>query len=131
MPNKKLKKPDNVADNPHSLPYPSNVGAPAFTLSNIVAFNETRSSTALHHLNTKLSEIKEQYDELVNLAADTELIYSSRYSFIPVVGKVYHLYQVEWNPKPFLSIMDPDRAIWDCLGSFKFTTDNTWERVKR
>ncbi|MDC1281536.1 DUF2452 domain-containing protein [Methylophilaceae bacterium] len=128
---KKLKRPDNVTDLPASTPYPTNVGAPAFKLNNIVEFKETRSSNALNHLNTRLEEIKKQYDDLVKLAQDTEMVYQSRYGFIPIVGKTYHLYSVEHNDKPFLSIMDPDRAVWDYLGSFKFTTENIWERVDK
>ena len=76
---KKKKKPDMVTDLPASTPYPTNVGAPAFKLNNIVEFKETRSSNALHHLNTRLEEIKKQYDALVDLAQDTEMIYIVSY----------------------------------------------------
>lgn len=125
---KKLKRPDNVTDLPASTPYPTNVGAPAFKLNNMVEFKETRSSNALNHLNTRLEEIKKQYDSLIELAQDTELIYQSRYSFIPIVGKIYHLYQVDHQAKSFLSIITPEQSNWLHLGSFKFTTENTWER---
>lgn len=122
-----------VTDLPASTPYPTNVGAPAFKLNNIVEFKETRSSNALHHLNTRLEEIKKQYDDLVQLAQDTEMIYSAKYGFIPIVGKIYHLY-MGYDDKPMLTIMGP--GDWstsrgeDYLGSFKFTTENTWERVE-
>ena len=128
----KKKKPDLVTDLPASTPYPTNVGAPAFKLNNIVEFKETRSLNALAHLNTRLEEIKKQYDNLVQLAQDTEMIYRSKYGFIPIVGKTYHLY-VGYDDKPFLSIVNPKS--WstkreDYLGSFLFTTENTWERVE-
>lgn len=128
----KKKKPDLVTDLPASTPYPTNVGAPAFKLNNIVEFKETRSSNALAHLNTRLGEIKKQYDNLVQLAQDTEMIYRSKYGFIPIVGKTYHLY-VGYDDNPFLSIVNPES--WstkreDYLGSFLFTTENTWERVE-
>jgi len=128
----KKKKPDLVTDLPASTPYPTNVGAPAFKLNNIVEFKETRSSNALAHLNTRLEEIKKQYDNLVQLAQDTEMIYRSKYGFIPIVGKTYHLY-VGYDDNPFLSIVNPES--WstkreDYLGSFLFTTENTWERVE-
>lgn len=121
-----------VTELPASTPYPTNVGAPAFKLNNIVEFKETRSSNALHHIDARLQEIKKQYDELLDLATDTELVYSAEYNFIPIVGKVYHLYSNERHN--FLSIIAPDQ--WsigggkDYLGSFKFTTDNVWLRVK-
>ena len=128
----KKKKPDMVTDLPASTPYPTNVGAPAFTLNNIVEFKETRSSNALHHLNTRLEEIKKQYDALVQLAQDTEMIYRSKYGFIPIVGKTYYLY-MGYDNTPFLTIVGPGG--WstereDYLGSFLFTTENTWERVE-
>ena len=129
----KKKKPDMVTDLPASTPYPTNVGAPAFTLNNIVEFKETRSSNALHDLNTRLEEIKKQYDALVELAQDTEMIYRSKYNFLPIVGKTYHLY-IGYDDKPTLSIIGPND--WstsrseDYLGSFLFTTENTWERVE-
>ena len=125
----KKKKPDMVTDLPASTPYPTNVGAPAFTLNNIVEFKETRSSNALHHLNTRLEEIKKQYDALVQLAQDTEMIYRAKYGFIPIVGKTYHLY-IGYDDNPFLSIVPPNSVTWDFLGSFLFTTENTWERVE-
>ena len=129
----KKKKPDMVTDLPASTPYPTNVGAPAFTLNNIVEFKETRSSNALHHLNTRLEEIKKQYDALVDLAQDTEMIYRSKYNFLPIVGKTYHLY-IGYDGNPTLTIVGPNdwstsRAD-DYLGSFLFTTENTWERVE-
>lgn len=129
----KKKKPDMVTDLPASTPYPTNVGAPAFKLNNIVEFKETRSSNALHHLNTRLEEIKKQYDALVDLAQDTEMIYRSKYNFIPIVGKTYHLY-IGFDGEPMLTIVGPNG--WstsrddDYLGSFLFTTENTWERLK-
>lgn len=122
-----------VTETPASSPYPTNVGAPAFKLNNIVEFKETRSSNALHHLNSRLAEIKKQYDELIDLATDTELVYSSKYSFIPIVGKTYHLY-IGFDGEPMLTIVGPND--WstsrddDYLGSFQFTTDNIWLRVK-
>ena len=127
----KKKKPDMVTNLPASTPYPTNVGAPAFKLNNIVEFKETRSSNALHHLNTRLEEIRKQYDDLVKLAQDTEMVYRSKYNFIPIVGKTYHLY-IGFDGNPMLTIVSP--AQWssnrdkDYLGSFLFTTENTWER---
>ena len=122
------KKPDNVADNPNSLPYPTNVGAPAFTIPDVLAHKNERGVNATHHLETRFEDLKRQYFELVSLAEDTELVYNAKYAFIPVVGKTYHLY-VGSDNKLFLSIIEPERVTWDCKGSFRFTADNVWERV--
>ena len=121
------KKPDMVVNNPQSMPYPTNVGAPAFTIPDVLKHKNERGVNATHLLETKFEDLKRKYFELVELANDTELVYNAKYSFIPVVGKTYHLY-VGSDDKLFLSIIEPERVSWDCKGSFKFTADNTWER---
>jgi|SRR6056300_299319 hypothetical protein len=124
-----FKKPDMVADNPQSMPYPTNVGAPAFTVPDVLSHKQERGVTATHHLQTRFDELKEKYFELVKLAEDTALVYNAKYNFIPIVGKTYHLY-VGADEKLFLSIIEPERVTyWDCKGSFKYTSDNVWERV--
>jgi hypothetical protein len=125
----KAKKPDNVVDNPASMPYPTNVGAPAFTVPDVLQHKNERGVNATHYLETKFDQLKQEYFKLVNLAKDTELVYNAKYAFVPVVGKVYHLY-VGYDDKLFLSIIEPERVSWDCKGSFKFTADNTWERTE-
>ena len=123
------KKPDMVADNPQSLPYPTNVGAPAFTVPDVLKHKNQRGTNAIHHLETRFNELKEEYFKLVSLAEDTELVYNAKYNFIPIVGKTYHLY-VGADDKLFLSIIEPERVTyWDCKGSFKFTVDNVWQRI--
>ena len=122
------KKPDNVADHPNAMAYPTNVGAPAFTIPDVLKHKNERGVNATNHLETRFDELKQKYFELVKLAEDTELVYNAKYAFIPVVGKTYHLY-IGSDDKLFLSIIEPERVTWDCKGSFKFTADNVWERV--
>jgi hypothetical protein len=123
------KKPDMVADNPQSLPYPTNVGAPAFTVPDVLKHKNERGTNAIHYLESKFDQLKQEYFKLVQTAEDTELVYNAKYAFIPVVGKVYHLY-VGADEKLFLSIIEPERVpYWECKGSFKFTPDNVWQRV--
>ena len=118
-----------VTDLPASTPYPTNVGAPAFTVPDVLQHKNERGVNATHYLETKFDQLKQEYFKLVNLAKDTELVYNAKYAFVPVVGKVYHLY-VGYDDKLFLSIIEPERVSWDCKGSFKFTADNTWERTE-
>ena len=120
------KKPDNVADNPMILAYGSNVSAPAITVPNVSKFKE-RIPLAKHHLNTKLDEIKREYEELVALAKSTELCYNARYNFIPIVGETYYLY---WTGEDYiLSLIEPERwNLYEFAGAFVHGTNNTWER---
>tara|TARA_B100000780_G_C20953617_1_gene380467 strand:- start:368 stop:748 length:381 start_codon:yes stop_codon:yes gene_type:complete len=123
-----LRKPDNVTDFAATLPYPTNVGAPAFTVPDVLQHKAERGITATHFFETKFDELKDEYFKLVKLAEDTQLVYTAKYNFIPVVGKQYSLYTN--NGKTFLSIIEPHT--WKQMtfkGSFRFTSDNTWERI--
>lgn len=123
-----LKKPDNVVDNPLSMPYPTNVGAPAFTVPDVLSRKKERGSNATHQLETKFEQLKQEYFKLVQLAEDTDLVYNARCGFNPVVGEVYHLY--ESTEGTFLSMISPNQ--WDMKhrGSFRLTAEHTWERVE-
>jgi hypothetical protein len=123
------KKPDNVVDAPALLPYPTNVGAPAFTVPDVLGISKERGITATHQLETKFDALKEEYFKLVKLAEDTSLMYTARCMITPVVGEVYHLY----NSKDghFISMIEPEK--WksqEHLGSFKLTSEQTWEQIE-
>lgn len=124
------KKPDNVVFNEDSesfdaklKSYPTNVGAPSFKP---VIVDNSSSIKASHYFKTKLDEIKSQYETLLEEYQDTTLVYESDYSFEPIVGQTYHLY--ESNDRRFLSLISPTE--WDkkYLGSFLLTTDGKWEK---
>jgi len=118
----------NIAENAMSLPYATSTGGPAITIPDNLGFR-SRHNTANHHLNQRLDEIKEQYDELLKLAEDTQLCYNARYNFVPVVGKTYHLY---WTGKDYLlSLNSPDDwSFGEFVGSFTYDTNDIWKRNK-
>jgi len=122
-----MKKPDNVVVNPMSMPYPTNVGAPAFTVPDVLGRKKERGANATHQLETKFDQLKQEYFKLCQLAEDTDLVYSARCNFNPVVGKTYHLYRGETDT--FLSMISPEEWDKECLGSFRLTAEHTWERV--
>ena len=117
-----------VVDAPQLMEYPTNVGAPAFVVPSVLTHKRERGVTATHYLETKFEELKTEYFKLVELANDTEMLYNAKYNFIPAVGNVYHLY-VNGSNELFLSIIEPGEWSMEYKGSFKFTTDNIWERV--
>tara|TARA_B100000780_G_scaffold239818_1_gene181688 strand:- start:450 stop:821 length:372 start_codon:yes stop_codon:yes gene_type:complete len=120
--------PDNVTEFAATLPYPTNIGAPAFTVPDVLQHKADRGVTATHYFETKFDELKDEYFKLVKLAEDTQLVYNAKYNFIPVVGRVYSLYINK--DKLFLSIIEP--STWPQMtfkGSYKFTSDNTWEKI--
>jgi len=123
----KKKKPDMVVTNPSIMEYPTNIGAPSFTIPDVLSKQRERGVNATNQLETKFDEIKERYFELVRLAEDTELVYNSKYSFVPVIGQVYHLYIIDETY--VLSLIEPSRWDKEHCGSFKYTSENTWERI--
>lgn len=123
------KKPDMVVDQPQIMQYPTNVGAPAFFVPDVLKHKNEKGANAVNYFDTKFNEIKKQYEELIELARDTETVYNSKYDFVPVVGKTYHLYKSVAN-NLFLSIIEPNEWSMDYKGSFKFTSESTWKRQK-
>ena len=120
-------KPDNVVDTPASMAYPTNVGAPAFTVPDVLSVSKERGISATHQLETKFEALKEEYFKLVELAEDTALMYNARCNIVPVVGEVYHLY--DSKDGLFISMIEPET--WKSqihIGSFKLTSEQTWEK---
>lgn len=121
-----MKKPDLVADNPGLSPYPTNVGAPAFTVPAVLSKKRERGANARAQLTSKFEELKQEYFRLAKLTEDTEMVYNATCNINPVVGRIYHLYK--GNNGLFLSMIEPERWNMSCFGSFKLTSEHTWER---
>jgi len=119
--------PDSYSENAHILPYGSNNSAPAIVLPDTDLFKSERGANAGNYFTQKLDEINAEYQRLVDLANDTDIVYNSQYNFVPRVGQVYYLYST--GDSLVLSMIEPWK--WDVhqfIGSFLFTADNTWER---
>lgn len=124
----KKEKPDMVVDNPESMLYPTNVGAPSFIIPDVISHKDTRSKSASDYFKSKLEQIKEEYLGLVDLANDTELVYNAKYNFIPIVGNTYYLYEGS-DSRNFLSIIEPNEWNMKFISAYKFTVDNTWQKL--
>jgi len=111
---------------PNLLPYGITSSAPTISLCDTDFFKSERGVNAKNFFKDKIVQLNQEYDRLISLAKYTDLVYNSKYNFIPKVGKVYHLYHTgEYH---MLSMIEPER--WDkyrFVASFKFTADNIWE----
>ena len=125
---KEEKKPDQVADNPGLLPYGSNVGAPVIKPDDIVGWKAEQAIKTNHFFNTRYQEIKEEYRKLIEQYEWNELVYKSNYSFVPIKGHTYYLYQKN-NKELFLSLIEPDAWDQDFIGAFKLDSEDKWEKV--
>ena len=122
------KKPDNVSDNPGILPYGSNVGAPAIKLENLQTWKDTRVQSVNKQFESRLLELKKEYDNLIEEYKWNDLVYQSKFNFEPVINKVYHLYYSK-DRKVFLSLVEPHEWNKEHIGSFKYNYDNKWIKI--
>lgn len=122
------EKPDNVSDNPGLLPYGSNVGAPAIVVTNIEHWKEPRVISVNQQFEDKFLELKKEYEKLVDEYQWNDLVYKSKFSFEPVIGKIYHLYYGA-DEKIFLSLISPNEWNKKFIGSFKYNHDNKWIKI--
>jgi hypothetical protein len=123
------KKPDNVADNPGLLPYGSNLGAPAIKPDDIAGWK----TKGAHRVNTdfkaRYEEIKDEYRKLIEEYKWNDLIYHAEYSFEPINGYTYHLYQRK-DDKLFLSIIGPTEWKQHYIGSFTLDSKDKWTKIE-
>ena len=130
------KKPDLVVYNEDEerydaafLPFATNVGAPQITLPNNSTWKNSQVYKANKHLKTKYEALKAEYEALLEVLEYNELVTNAKFSFTPIVGEVYHLYN-NTKEEPFLSIIHPDTCNFKHLGSFKLSVDNLWQKVE-
>lgn len=126
-----IKKPDNIIYNYNSQEYdafkkeyPTSFNSKTFRPENIKIF---KSSTR-HYFESRLCEIKEKYEVLLEEIECAKLIHNAQCNFTPIVGKTYHLYKGEGSN--FLSIICPNEWHFEYLGSYKLTTNDTWSKIK-
>ncbi len=130
------KKPDNVVFNTdknqydaHLKPYATSVGAPVITTEDTVTWKNRSISKVNHKIKSKYLELKAEYEKMMEEFEYNKLILSSKFSFEPIVGEVYHLYK-NHNEENFLSIISPQECNFDYLGSFYLNSDQTWNKDK-
>ena len=122
---KNKDKPDMFAENKAIMPYGDSVAAPKIDLPNTNAWVAQQSTDINNYLSTKFLELKEEYAKLIALYKWNELVSKSEFSFIPIKGHTYYLYQRE-DEKLFLSLIEPE--YWNQLfvGEVTLDSDNKW-----
>jgi len=128
------QKPDNIVFseengyNANLLPYGTTVGAPAIKTDDVVAW-KTRG---IHQVNKefegKFNELKEDYKKLMEEYEWNDLVYNSKFSFEPVVGEIYHMYNSN-NGINFLSLIGPNEWNKEHIASFKLNSDKKWIKL--
>lgn len=125
------KKPDNVVFsneegyNANLLPYATNVGAPVIRVDDVVSWKSRGVSTVNKEFQSKFTELKMQYQKLIEEYEWNELVYNAKFSFEPVVGEIYHLYRDDKGVN-FLSLIGPLEWNKEHLGTFKLNSEKKW-----
>lgn len=125
------ERPDNVVYsneegyNASLLSYSTNVGAPVIRLDDVVSWKSRGITNVNKELELKFNELKLQYENLMKEYEWNELVYSARFSFEPVIGEIYHLYQGD-DGVHFLSLIAPSEWNKEHLGTFKLNSDKKW-----
>ena len=129
------KKPDNVVFdeelqtyNAKSLPYATDISAPKIELTDISHWKNNTVTKVNHQLGARFNELQLEYQKLMEQYEFNKLIYAAKFSFEPVIGKVYHLYK-RTNGSTFLSLLNPQECAFNYLKSFRLNTDQIWEVV--
>ena len=131
---KSSKKPDNVAWNEESqeyisklLPYAISNSSPVISIPNVDSFKKKGVDKVSKQFQAELADLQNKIKAFVDLATDTQMVYSAKFKFEPIVGETYHLYQGE--KESFLSLIEPNSWNKKHVGSFRLSGDYKWERL--
>ncbi|MAJ45437.1 MAG: GTP-binding protein [Candidatus Marinimicrobia bacterium] len=122
------KKLDNITDKPGILPYASNIGAPKIEPNNLNRWKENKSENLNKYFNERYEEVKDNYLKLIKEYELNKLVYNAKFEFIPIIGKIYYLY--ESKPQNFLSLIDPNQWNQNFIGAFKLVSENRWKKIE-
>lgn len=112
-----------------NLAYPSDLGAPVIKIDDVKGWRTREVTNVNHQFENKYNELQEEFKKLLQDFDLNQFIYSKvEYSFIPVVGKTYYLYQRN-DDSCFLSLIEPNR--WDKKFIFAVGLDsnNKWNKL--
>ena len=130
------KKPDNIVWDEKSqkynaslLPYGTNTSAPAIVLDDVGAFKQRGVNKVQKTFSAKYQELIDEYNHLVDEVRLNEFIYNSRYSFEPVIGETYHLYEDKFG-KYFLSLISPSEWNKKHVVSVRLNSEHKWVSIK-
>lgn len=130
------KKPDNVVFDEESQkymaslkPYATDVGAPAISTTDTVAWKNRNIHAVNKQINAKYLKLKAEYDVMIEQFEYNTLVYSAKFNFEPIIGYTYHLYRNK-NEEAFLSVIAPNECNFDYVGTFKLNADKMWERLQ-
>ena len=86
--------PDSAPPSRAFLPYPASTLSPRIVPADLSSFKSRGISEVERDFQQKLAELREQYLKAIDHFNWNKLVYEADIRFEPVVGGVYHLYQI-------------------------------------
>jgi hypothetical protein len=106
--------------------YPTSASGPNFNLPNVPLFRSESSKKMMDVFNREHEEIKERIEKMYEEYNTSIMVWESKISFEPIVGKSYYLYN--FSSKLTLSLIAPNE--WDrskdFVGEYILNSDNKW-----
>jgi hypothetical protein len=131
------KKPDLVVwseENGYDAklkPYPTNLGAFPFELPDVSGVKKKSTGKMMEVFERERIEIIEKANSLIREFEISVMVWESKISFEPIMGKTYFLY--EFPSGKTLSLIAPDQ--WgrgdSFIGAFLLSSENKWIKVDR
>ncbi len=120
-----------MTDKKALMPFGTEPSFPAIEMTYTVEWDGYLAGKARDTLTAKAEEIKSDYDDLTELAKDTQFVNSIDKRFEVQVGKDYYAY--ENKGKKFLSFIEPFNWTVNTKpehyhGWFRLSPDGTWIR---
>jgi hypothetical protein len=119
---------DKVNLKPNVLSYPHHVGAPKIEPVDITFFKQHGTRKVNKVLSRRYDELVKEAETLQNSFLINQEVYDSHYSFEPVIGEIYHLYEGV-NGSKNLSIIGPNEWSKKYLYSVVLNSDLTWTKI--
>ena len=131
---KEKKKPDLVVWDEekgyyaNALTYGSNLSAPSIQMDDVAGWKQGQAQKANKVFVKKYNELKEEFKELVEEVNWNDIVYSSNYNFLPVIGETYYLYRKS-DDSLFLSLILPSEWNMEFVGSTRLESNNKWIEI--
>jgi hypothetical protein len=106
------------------MPYPVSTLSPPIIPTDLTSFKSRGISEVERDLHQKLTEIREQYLRAIDHFNWNKLVYEAEIRFEPIVGGVYHLY--EMSGRRVLSMISPHQWPHKHLATVRLNVDRQW-----
>ena len=108
------------------MTYPTSAGSQGFDLPNVPLFRSESSKKMMDVFNREQQEIRERIEKMYEEYNTSIMVWESKISFEPIIGKSYFLYNFSGELR--LSLIAPNEWGYekDYIGEFLLNSDNKW-----